>query len=128
MTSFPALPAARPPFPPIPLRPRFNRVPRCEVLGTNALAGKGKSQNLLVIFWMVRGNASGIRSREMVEAGGVEPPSEKARLEENYARIRLKSFEWRLRTGENNANLVRLGLGLPALDRSYGPILQNDAH
>jgi len=27
-----------------------------------------------------------------VEAGGVEPPSEKARREENYVRIRLESF------------------------------------
>ena len=63
----------------------------------------------------------------MVEAGGVEPPSEKARLEENYVRFRLKRFDWRLRTGENNANLVRLDLGFPAPDRSLGPILQNDA-
>jgi hypothetical protein len=28
----------------------------------------------------------------MVEAGGVEPPSEKARREENYVRIRLMNF------------------------------------
>ena len=26
---------------------------------------------------------------DMVEAGGVEPPSEKARTEENYVRIRI---------------------------------------
>jgi len=26
---------------------------------------------------------------EVVEAGGVEPPSEKARTEENYVRIRI---------------------------------------
>jgi len=36
----------------------------------------------------------------MVEAGGVEPPSEKARNEENYVRFRLKVFDRRLRTGE----------------------------
>ena len=30
---------------------------------------------------------------EMVEAGGVEPPSEKARTEENYVRIRLMIFD-----------------------------------
>jgi len=30
---------------------------------------------------------------EVVEAGGVEPPSEKARNEENYVRIRLMIFD-----------------------------------
>ena len=29
----------------------------------------------------------------LVEAGGVEPPSEKARNEENYVRIRLMIFD-----------------------------------
>ena len=29
---------------------------------------------------------------KVVEAGGVEPPSEKARNEENYVRIRLNRF------------------------------------
>jgi len=29
----------------------------------------------------------------MVEAGGVEPPSEKARNEENYVRIRFMIFD-----------------------------------
>jgi len=29
----------------------------------------------------------------VVEAGGVEPPSEKARNEENYVRIRLMIFD-----------------------------------
>jgi len=30
---------------------------------------------------------------KVVEAGGVEPPSEKARTEENYVRIRLMIFD-----------------------------------
>jgi hypothetical protein len=32
----------------------------------------------------------------VVEAGGVEPPSEKARTEENYVRIRLMIFDLHL--------------------------------
>ena len=44
----------------------------------------------------------------MVEAGGVEPPSEKARHEENYVRIRLIIFGRRFRTGESGGGLVRL--------------------
>ena len=46
----------------------------------------------------------------MVEAGGVEPPSEKARNEENYVRIRLKIFGNRFRTGESGGDLARLSL------------------
>ena len=40
-------------------------------------------------------NGAGVipyQDAEMVEAGGVEPPSEKARNEENYVRIRLIGF------------------------------------
>jgi hypothetical protein len=44
----------------------------------------------------------------LVEAGGVEPPSEKARNEENYVRIRLKVFGCRFRTGESGDSLARL--------------------
>jgi hypothetical protein len=45
----------------------------------------------------------------MVEAGGVEPPSEKARNEENYVRSRLISnFSLRFRTGESGGRLARL--------------------
>ena len=42
----------------------------------------------------------------MVEAGGVEPPSEKARREENYVRIRLMSFGGRLINEAAYANCV----------------------
>jgi len=44
----------------------------------------------------------------MVEAGGVEPPSEKARHEENYVRIRLQIFGSGFRAGENGHHLARL--------------------
>ena len=44
----------------------------------------------------------------MVEAAGVEPASEKARNEKNYARIRFHGFGRRLRSGKNNDGLVRL--------------------
>ena len=64
----------------------------------------------------------------MVEAGGVEPPSEKARREENYVRIRLMNFGGRLRTGESGGNLARLVFSRPAPDRSLWPIPQDDAH
>ena len=64
----------------------------------------------------------------MVEAGGVEPPSEKARREENYVRIRLMNFGGRLRTGESGGNLVRLVFSRTAPDRSFWPIPQDDAH
>ena len=46
----------------------------------------------------------------MVEAGGVEPPSENARREENYVRIRLMVFDLRFRAGERDGGLVRLDL------------------
>jgi hypothetical protein len=38
-------------------------------------------------MWWVRAEI------HVVEAGGVEPPSEKARNEENYVRIRLMIFD-----------------------------------
>ena len=47
---------------------------------------------------------------KLVEAGGVEPPSEKARNEENYVRSRLKIFGHRFRTGESGGGLARLDL------------------
>ena len=37
--------------------------------------------------------APGVIAFVMVEAGGVEPPSEKARNEENYVRIRFMIFD-----------------------------------
>ena len=46
----------------------------------------------------------------MVEAGGVEPPSEKARREENYVRIRLMVFDHRFKAGESSEGLARLDL------------------
>jgi hypothetical protein len=58
-----------------------------------------------------------------VEAGGVEPPSEKARREENYVRIRLISFGGRLRTGESGGSLARLVFNRPAPDRSLESLL-----
>ena len=47
---------------------------------------------------------------EVVEAGGVEPPSEKARNEENYVRIRPMIFDRHLWTGEGDGSLARLVL------------------
>jgi len=44
----------------------------------------------------------------VVEAGGVEPPSEKVRREENYVRFRLKFFGSGFRAGENGRYLARL--------------------
>ena len=46
----------------------------------------------------------------MVEAGGVEPPSEKARNEENYVRIRPMIFDSHLGTGKRGGRLARLDL------------------
>ena len=48
----------------------------------------------------------------MVEAGGVEPPSEKARNEENYVRSLLLNFIHRLRNRQDDDKLVRLISGL----------------
>ena len=56
----------------------------------------------------------------MVEAGGVEPPSEKARNEENYVRIRLKIFGFRFRTGESGGNLARLDLSRRLRTEAFG--------
>ncbi len=53
-----------------------------------------------------------------MEAGGVEPPSEKARNEENYVRSRLSIFGRCLRTGKNNNGLVRLIFIRKAPDRN----------
>ncbi len=64
----------------------------------------------------------------MVEAGGVEPPSEKARNEENYVRFRLKFFDRSFRAGESGYGLSPIGSQPPAPDRSLWPIPQNDAH
>jgi hypothetical protein len=49
--------------------------------------------------WRVRMRASVPSSKilvDLVEAGGVEPPSEKARREENYVRIRIMIFDLHL--------------------------------
>jgi len=56
----------------------------------------------------------------MVEAGGVEPPSEKARNEENYVRIRLISFDLRFRTGESGEGLARLCLSRRLRTEAFG--------
>jgi hypothetical protein len=64
----------------------------------------------------------------MVEAGGVEPPSETARNEENYVRIRLKIFGRHLRTGESGGGLARLSFGLLLRTEAAWPIPQDDAH
>jgi len=48
------------------------------------------------------------KGNKVVEAGGVEPPSEKARNEENYVRIRFKVFGHRFRTGNRGGVLARL--------------------
>ena len=57
----------------------------------------------------------------MVEAGGVEPPSEKARNEENYVRFRLKVFDRRLRTGESSDGLARLSVSRRLRTEAFGP-------
>jgi hypothetical protein len=48
----------------------------------------------------------------MVEAGGVEPPSEKARNEENYVRSLLRNFVRRLRNRQASDRPARLISGL----------------
>jgi len=64
----------------------------------------------------------------MVEAGGVEPPSEKARHEENYVRIRLNGFALALQNRQARRHASPIGFQPPAPDRSLWPIPQNDAH
>ena len=56
----------------------------------------------------------------MVEAGGVEPPSEKARNEENYVRFRLKIFDYRIRAGKNGGSLARLGFSRRLRTEAFG--------
>jgi len=56
----------------------------------------------------------------MVEAGGVEPPSENARREENYVRIRLMVFDFRLKAGEGSESLVRLDLDRRLRTEAFG--------
>ena len=56
----------------------------------------------------------------MVEAGGVEPPSEKVRNEENYVRFRFNSFGGRLRADKNNGRLVRLDFSLQLRTEAFG--------
>ena len=51
-----------------------------------------------------------VKPNILVEAGGVEPPSEKARNEENYVRIRLMVFVSHHWTGKNGGCLARLSL------------------
>jgi len=63
-----------------------------------------------------------------VEAGGVEPPSENARHEENYVRIRLINFRPPLQSRRERRRPSPIGSRPPAPDRSLGPIPQNDAH
>jgi hypothetical protein len=55
-----------------------------------------------------------------VEAGGVEPPSEKARREENYVRIRLMVFDFRFRAGEGGESLARLDLDRRLRTEAFG--------
>src|SRR5215472_16885784 len=54
----------------------------------------------------------------MVEAGGVEPPSEKARNEENYVRIRLISFRSPLQNRRERRRPSPIEFRPPAPDRS----------
>ena len=56
----------------------------------------------------------------MVEAGGVEPPSEKVRREENYVRIRLMVFDFRFRAGEGGGNLARLVFSRQLRTEAFG--------
>ncbi len=64
----------------------------------------------------------------VVEAGGVEPPSEKARREENYVRIRLRVFASALQNRPERRHASPIGFQPPAPDRSHWPIPQDDAH
>ena len=56
----------------------------------------------------------------VVEAGGVEPPSENARNEENYVRIRLMSFDLRFKAGESSEGLARLDLDRGLRAEAFG--------
>ena len=56
----------------------------------------------------------------MVEAGGVEPPSEKARREENYVRSRLVVFDLPRKTGEGKEGLARLDLDRRLRTEAFG--------
>jgi hypothetical protein len=56
----------------------------------------------------------------MVEAGGVEPPSENARREENYVRIRLMVFDLHFKAGESGEGLVRLDLDRRLRTEAFG--------
>ena len=55
-----------------------------------------------------------------MEAGGVEPPSEKARTGENYVRIRLMVFDLRFRAGEGGEGLARLDLDRRLRTEAFG--------
>ena len=63
-----------------------------------------------------------------MEAGGVEPPSEKARREENYVRIRLMVFDLRFKAGESGEGLARLDLDRRLRTEAFGLSRKNDAH
>ena len=69
-----------------------------------------------------------LTAKEMVEAGGVEPPSEKARREENYVRVRLKGFASALQNRRERRQPSPIRSQPPAPDRSLWPIPQDDAH
>ena len=56
----------------------------------------------------------------MVEAGGVEPPSEKARTEENYVRIRLMVFDPRSEPAREREGLARLDLDRRLRTEAFG--------
>ncbi len=56
----------------------------------------------------------------LVEAGGVEPPSEKARREENYVRSRLVVFDLPRKTGEGKEGLARLCLNRRLRTEAFG--------
>jgi len=56
----------------------------------------------------------------LVEAGGVEPPSENARREENYVRIRLMVFDLRFKAGESGEGLARLDLDRRLRTEAFG--------
>ena len=56
----------------------------------------------------------------MVEAGGVEPPSEKARREETTCVAGSKDLGHRFRTGERGGGLARLDLSLRLRTEAFG--------
>src|ERR1022692_3694452 len=70
----------------------------------------------------------GMDAIQMVEAGGVEPPSEKARNEEPTCVSGSKDFGHPLQNRRARRQPSPIRSRPPAPDRSLWPIPQNDAH